>query len=168
MQVHVLAATGVYALLRAAPWHEGERAERLRAARASQPAGSLGGTLLMAVMLCPEVLSSRGTLGTLRARHGGHGTLPGTRLPPEAIRTAVFPDWWGRPSASRDAAGPANFNERTFYAGVVTLLLAWVGLLAPSGWRRKGPVRGARRARARDSAARPGPLLAHDAPARAR
>jgi hypothetical protein len=136
MQVHVLAATGVYALLRAAPWNEGERMERLRAL-AYAAGGLVVGTLLMAVILVPEVRSSRGTIGTA-ARHGGHGALPGSFLPLETIKTVVFPDWWGRPSAVV-IPGPANFNEQTFYAGVVTLLLACVGLLAPGGWRRKGP-----------------------------
>jgi len=136
MQVHVLAATGVYALLRAAPWNEGERVERLRAL-AYAAGGLVVGTLLMAVILVPEVRSSHGTIGTA-ARHGGHGTLPGSFLPLETIKTAVFPDWWGRPSAV-EIPGPANFNERTFYAGGVTLLLACMGLLAPGGWRRKGP-----------------------------
>jgi len=136
MQVHVLAATGVYALLRAVPRNDGERAERLRAL-AYAAGGLVVGTLVMAVILVPEVSSSRGTIGTA-ARHGGQGTLPGTFLPLEAIKTALFPDWWGRPSAI-EISGPANFNERTFYAGVVTLLLACVGLLAPGGWRRKGP-----------------------------
>jgi hypothetical protein len=136
MQVHVLAATGLYALLRTAPWNEGERVERLRAL-AYAAGGLVVGTLAMAVILLPEVRSSRGTIGTA-ARHGGHGTLPGSFLPLETLKTAVFPDWWGRPSAIV-TSGPANFSERTFYAGVVTLLLAWVGLLAPGGWRRKGP-----------------------------
>jgi hypothetical protein len=136
MQVHVLAATGLYALLRTAPWNEGERVERLRAL-AYVGGGLALGTLLMAVILVPEVRSSRDTIG-VAARHGGQGTLPGSFLPLETIKTAVFPDWWGRPSAV-DIGGPANFNERTFYAGVVTFVLACVGLLAPGGWRRKGP-----------------------------
>ncbi|MGN6190234.1 MAG: hypothetical protein ACTHOE_15175 [Conexibacter sp.] len=136
MQVHVLAATGVYVLLRAAPWNEGGREERLRAL-AYAAGGLVVGTLAMAVILVPEVLSSRGTIGTA-ARHGGHGTLPGSVLPLETIKTAVFPDWWGRPSAF-ETMGPANFNERTFYAGTVTFLLACTGLLARGGWRRKGP-----------------------------
>jgi hypothetical protein len=137
MQVHVLTATGLYALLRAAPWRGGaERAARLRAL-AFAGGGLAVGTLLMAAILVPEVLSSRDTIGTV-ARHGGHGTLPGTFLPFETIKTAVFPDWWGRPSAI-EVGGPANYNERTFYAGVVTLALACAGLLAPGGWRRKGP-----------------------------
>jgi len=137
MQVHVLAATALYALLRAAPWRGGaERAPRLRAL-AFAAGGLATGTLLMAAILVPEVLSSRDTIGTA-ARHGGHGTLPGTFLPLEAIKTVVLPDWWGRPSAV-EIPGPANFNERTFYAGVVTLMLAFAGLAAPGGWRRKGP-----------------------------
>jgi hypothetical protein len=136
MQVHALAATGLYALLRTAPWNEGERVERLRSL-AYVGGGLALGTLLMAVILVPEVRSSRDTIG-VAARHGGQGTLPGSHLPLETIKTAVFPDWWGRPSAV-EIPGPANYNERTFYAGVVTFVLACVGLLAPGGWQRKGP-----------------------------
>jgi hypothetical protein len=136
MQVHVMAATGLYALLRAAPWSSDGRPGRLRAL-AFAGGGLAVGTLLMAVILVPEVLSSRDTIGTA-ARRGGHGTLPGTFLPLETIKTVLFPDWWGRANAV-EVSGPANYNERTFYAGSVTFVLACAGLVAPGGWRRKGP-----------------------------
>lgn len=148
MQVHLMAAVGLYALLRAA-FLPGDVAlgERLR------PLGlALGGLVLgaclMGVMLVPEALSSQGTIGTL-ARSHGHGTLPGTQMPLSVLRTVLFPDWWGRPS-SVQVPGPApqlspglfvmvNFNERTLYAGAVGLLLALVGVAAPDRWRRKAP-----------------------------
>jgi hypothetical protein len=138
MQVHILAAAGLYALLRAAPWSgSAPRAERLRALALAY-GGLVAGALLMAVILIPEVLSSRDTIGTA-ARHGGRGTLPGTFLPPGAIKSVLFPDWWGRGGEATEVPGPANYNERTFYAGVVTLLLGCTGLLAPERWRRKAP-----------------------------
>jgi hypothetical protein len=138
MQVHILAIAGLYALLRAAPWSEAmPRPERLRAL-ALAFGGLVAGALLMAVLLIPEALSSRGTIGTI-ARHGGRGTLPGTIMPLEAIKSVIFPDWWGRGGEATEIGGPANYNERTFYAGVVTLLLGLVALLAPERWRRKAP-----------------------------
>jgi Bacterial membrane protein YfhO len=151
MQVHVLAAAGVYAALRAAVLARGTpRGERLRPL--GMAAGALGlGILLMAVMLIPEALSTRGTIGTT-ARDAGTSTLPGTEMPLSVSRTVLFPDWWGRPSGAFEATNPpitqlgaaginvaVNYNERTLYAGAVALLLAFVGLVAPGGWRRKGP-----------------------------
>ncbi len=149
MQVHLLAAAGVYALLRAAfVSPETPVGERLR------PLGfAIGGLalgiLLMSFMLLPEALSSQGTVGTA-ARSHGRGTLPGTQMPFSMIRTVLFPDWWGRPSSYEVPAGPItelaprlfvplNYNERTFYAGTVGVLFALVGVAAAGGWRRKGP-----------------------------
>jgi hypothetical protein len=149
MQVHLLAAAGMYALLRAAFMRRDvARGERLRPLGLAF-GGILLGTLLMGFMLLPEALSSRETIGTA-ARSGGRGTLPGTEMPLTAIRTVLFPDWWGRPSSFEGSAAPIteleggvlvglNYNERTFYAGVVGLLLALVAVVAPGGWRRKGP-----------------------------
>jgi len=148
MQVHVMAAAGMYALLRAAflP-RTTARGERLRPLGLAFGGLALG-ALLMSFMLVPEALSSQGTLGTV-ARSHGQGTLPGTQMPLTVIRTVLFPDWWGRPS-SFEAGGPVtqlapgvlvgvNYNERTLYAGAVGLLLALVGVVAPDRWRSKGP-----------------------------
>jgi len=150
MQVHLVAAAGMYALLRAAFLPGGTAwAERLRPF-AFACGGLALGALAMGVMLVPEALSSHGTIGTI-ARGHGRGTLPGTQMPLTTIRTVLFPDWWGRPSGfEAGRAGPVtqlapgvavlvNYNERTFYAGTVGLLLALVGVAAPGGWRRKGP-----------------------------
>lgn len=148
MQVHLLAAVATYALARAAflP-RETPLGERLRPLGVAA-AGLALGVLLMAAMLLPEALSSRGTIGTA-ARAGGRGTLPGTEMPLTTIRTVLFPDWWGRPSGYEGvgpvtelAPGfpvPVNYNERTFYAGAVGLLLALVGACTGGRWRRKGP-----------------------------
>ncbi len=151
MQVHVVAVTALYALVRGAIVLRDRPAARDEWLR---PLALVGGGLalgmaLMGVMLVPEALSSHGTLGTL-ARQGGHGTIPGSSMPFSASRTVVFPDWWGRPSAlsatdaprtsiSPTAAVEVNYNERTFYAGVVALLLAIVALATRGGWRRKAP-----------------------------
>ncbi len=143
MQVHFLAVTALYALARAAWPGERPPAGRLRALALA--GGALGaGTLLMAFMLIPEARSSHETVGVL-ARKGEN--LAGQRIPFEAIQTVLFPDRWGRPSAfenltdvAHNPFGVVNYNERTFYPGVVALLLACVGLLARGGWSRKGPL----------------------------
>lgn len=152
MQVHLLAATGVYAVLRACvlpgPW-AGSAAVRERLRPLGFAFGGLAlGTMLMGAMLVPEMLSSRGTIGTI-ARSHGRGTLPGTEMPFTTIRTVLFPDWWGDPSGrvvrgpvtslSESLAVEVNYNERTFYPGAVGLLLALVGVAAGGGWRRRGP-----------------------------
>lgn len=143
MQVHLMAITGLYALVRMWLVPELERGDRLR--RFALVVGGLViGILVMAVMLIPEVLSSRDTIGT-RARAGGEGTLPGTIMPFDAIKTVIFPDWWGRPSSvevngSATSAGTlVNYNERTFYGGVVALLFGFVAIVSRGGWRVKGP-----------------------------
>jgi len=148
MQVHLIAAAGMYALLRAAflP-RETELGERLRPLGFAI-GGLVLGSMLMGAMLLPEALSSQGTVGTA-ARSHGRGTLPGTKMPLTTIRTVLFPDWWGRPSGFESkgpitelAQGlriPVNYNERTFYAGAVGLLFALVGIVGGGRWRRKGP-----------------------------
>lgn len=136
-QVHALGAAGLYAVLRVA--FAGEPPAPSRWRRLALAGGGLAaGVALSAVMFLPELLSSHGTLGT-QARAGG-GELPGTHMPLGAILSTLFPDWWGRPSAI-SIQGPefhpqpgvgveVTFNERTFFAGVVTLVLAGVALLA--------------------------------------
>lgn len=143
MQVHLMALTGLYALVRVWLVPDLARADRVR--RLAYALGGLTlGALLMAVMLLPEILSSRDTLGT-QARQGGRGTLPGTIMPFDAIKTVLFPDWWGRPSSielpssAESVSAMVNYNERTFYGGVVALLLGLVALVSPGGWRRKAP-----------------------------
>ena len=136
-QVHALGAAGLYAVLRVALARELPTAARGRRL-ALAGGGLVAGVALAAVMFVPELLSSRDTLGT-QARRGG-GELPGTNMPLGALLSAIFPDWWGRPSALA-IEGPTfspqpgleaevTFNERTFFAGVVTLALAGVALLA--------------------------------------
>jgi hypothetical protein len=142
-QVHVLVAAGLYALLRAALARERAPPERLKALALAL--GGLGvGIGLIGVLLVPEIVSSHGTVGTL-ARKGGQGTLPGLdRMPFGMVRTPLFPDWWGRPSGIETADSPVhsinlNYQERTFYAGAVALVLAAIGLTNRSALRRQAP-----------------------------
>jgi hypothetical protein len=146
-QVHVLVAAGLYALLRAAIGRE--RAPPSRRAQLRPLALALGGlavgVALMGALMLPEILSSHDTVGTL-ARKGGHGTMPGLdHMPFGAIRTPLFPDWWGRPSGFETPGSPlhtgnVNYQERTFYAGVVALLLAAIGFTNRSALRRQAPL----------------------------
>jgi hypothetical protein len=147
-QVHVLVAAGVYALLRTALGRERAPPPEWRA-RLRPLALALGGlavgVALMGVLMIPEILSSHDTVGTL-ARRGGRGTLPGLdHMPFGAIRTPLFPDWWGRPSGFETPGSPlqnanVNYEERTFYAGVVALLLAAIGFTNRSALRRQAPL----------------------------
>jgi hypothetical protein len=142
-QVHVLLAAGLYALLRVALGRERAPPERLRALALALGAFVVGIALVGAIAV-PELLSSRDTVGTL-ARRAGASTLPGLgHMPFGVVRTPLFPDWWGRPSAFETAGSPlhawnVNYEERTFYAGVVALLLACVGLTNRTTLRRQAP-----------------------------
>ena len=142
-QAHVVVAAGLYALLRAGLGRERAPPERWRSAALALGGLTLG-IGLVGAMLIPELLSADGTVGTL-ARKGAQGDLPGLRsMPFGAIRTTVFPDWWGRPSGFEGAGSPANtmglnYEERTFYAGVVALLLAAISLTNRAALRRQAP-----------------------------
>jgi hypothetical protein len=134
-QVHVFAATALYALLRVAV-RPGGRRERL--ARLGLVGGVLAlAALATAVLLLPANRAAAGTVG-IAARRNGSPSYLSSMIPWHALRTALFPDWWGRPS-EHVAAGPSTYRERTFYAGSVALLLAGVALVAPGAWRRKAP-----------------------------
>jgi hypothetical protein len=144
-QVHVLVAAGVYALLRAAFARERAPPERLKTLGLTF-GGLIVGIGLIAVLMIPEIVSSHGTVGTLARRSGqGQASLPGLdRMPFGMIRTPLFPDWWGRPSGFETADSPVhsielNYEERTFYAGVVALVLAAIGLTNRAALRRQLP-----------------------------
>ncbi|HKG39869.1 MAG TPA: hypothetical protein VKB25_12845 [Conexibacter sp.] len=144
-QVHVLVVAGVYALLRAGLARERAPPERLKTLGLTL-GGMVLGIGLIAVMLIPEILSSHGTVGTLARRSGrGEYSLPGLdRMPFGMIRTPLFPDWWGRPSGLETGDSPVhsirlNYQERTFYAGAVALLLAVIGLTNRKALRRQAP-----------------------------
>jgi hypothetical protein len=136
-QVHVLAGTLLYGLVRALTLTDLPFSLRLR--RLGTIVAGLGvGVLLMAVVLIPAELSSAGTMGREVRRNGGGDALIGHILPLSALRTSLFPNWWGRPSEAL-LTGPANYNERTLYAGALTLVLAILALVSPGAWRRKAP-----------------------------
>jgi len=125
--LHVAGVTGLYALLRLLQ-ADVELRERLR--RLGLVAlGGLAGALLAAAVLVPVLrgLSDSAYVASRAPRGSFH-------LPLEALRTMLFPDWWGRPT-TLDQGGPFNYNERTMYTGAVALVLAGIGLLA-TPWRR--------------------------------
>jgi membrane protein YfhO len=134
--VHVGLAAVLYTLVRAGTVADVLARQRLE--RGGLAFGGLAlGVLLVAVLLVPVVEAGRGTIGE-QARIGENPTIPGAELPFGTIRTALFPDWWGRPSAlSMD--GPANYNERTFFAGGVATIFAVIALVSAGAWRRKAP-----------------------------
>jgi hypothetical protein len=143
MQLHVLLAAGLYAVVRVAFTAQSRDGLPALLRPLALAAGGLAlGGLLVGVMLIPEVAASHGTVG-VAARHDGSGALPGSIMPLGVIKSVLFPDWWGRPSATeasfRGIVRIVNYNERTIYAGVVALLLALVALTARDSWRRKGP-----------------------------
>jgi hypothetical protein len=133
-QVHVLAGTLLYAAVRVATTSGVAWGERLRRL-ATLGAGMAVGVLLMAVVLLPGAEAAVGTIGAEARRNGG-STLIGSTLPLDALRAALFPDWWGRPSEAL-ITGPANYNERAVYAGGLALVLAVLALVSPGAWRRK-------------------------------
>ena len=138
-QVHLLAATVLYALARAAVARE-PSGWLTRGARLALVGGGIAVALLTAaVVLLPAELASHDTVGAAARAHGAP-RFAGSRMPFDVARSVLFPDWWGRPSEGVFAGpGPAGYRERTFYAGAAALVLALVALLASGGWRRKGP-----------------------------
>jgi hypothetical protein len=141
-QVHVIAGTALYALVRALAVRERDRRERVRSLALIGGAIAVG-SLLMAVVLLPAQQAAHDTLGEL-ARRDGASTLLETRVPFRTLRTALFPEWWGRSSEhvvdgfTFDGGG-SYFRERAFYAGAITLVLAALALVSGGAWRRKLP-----------------------------
>jgi hypothetical protein len=136
-QLHVLLATVLYALVRVVALR-GELERRDGLVRL----GTLGGAIALgaagaAVVLLPAQQAALDTAGAFARRNGSvefHGSLLGPRM----LRTALFPDWWGRPSEQL-TGGPSRYNERTLYAGTLALVLAGVGVAMRGGWRAKAP-----------------------------
>jgi Bacterial membrane protein YfhO len=94
--------------------------------------GVVLGAALAAFLLIPVAMSIPGTAGVAN-RVGGSGVEPLS-----ALRTLLFPDWWGRPSGV-NLGGPDNYNLRSFYAGAVPLLLATIAITNRCRWRIKLP-----------------------------
>ena len=130
-EVQVMGAAAVYALVRACTLMEPETWARVRRLLAIAAAAILG-AMLMAFLLIPVLKGSSGTIG-VKYREGG-----GFVMPWSALRTVLFPDWWGRPS-EMNYTGPVNYVERTLYAGTITLLFACVSLTVAGNWRHKLP-----------------------------
>jgi hypothetical protein len=136
-QLHVLTAIVLYALARVALVADVERGDRLR--RLGLVGAALGlGTLLAAVVLLPAQQAAIDTAGAA-ARRNGSADFIGSRLSLGALRAALFPDWWGRPSENDYLSGPATYSERALFAGTIPLVLALAALVARDGWRRKAP-----------------------------
>jgi len=135
-QLHVLAAMALYALMRALVSQDVAWRERVRRLGLIGAATVLG-TLLTAVALLPAQMAATDTAGAL-ARSQGSQEFLGAHMSYDILRTALFPEWWGRPSEGFEA-GPALYHERTLYAGVIALVLATVAVVSSSGWKRKLP-----------------------------
>jgi len=136
-QLHVVTAIVLYTLVRtvaSAETSHGDRLRRLGVVLAALAVGSL----LSAVVLLPSQDASRETVGVWTREHRPN-IFPGSRMPPSVLRSALFPDWWGRPEGSELPTAPANFRERTLYAGTIPLVLALLALVTPGAWRRKAP-----------------------------
>jgi Bacterial membrane protein YfhO len=85
--------------------------------------GALLGVAAGAVMLVP--LAQMAAQSSDLARGGGSG------LPDNSLLGVVFPDLWGRPDSTFEGVGPINYAERTFYFGVLPLMLAAGALYRP-------------------------------------
>lgn len=136
-QVHVLLAVTLYALMRAVAVDGRDRAERLRALGLVGGAIALG-TLMLAVVLLPAQEAAHGTFGAALRRNGAP-TLSDSQISMRALRTALFPEWWGRPSEHLEDRA-FKFREGTLYAGTVSLILAALALVSPGRWRVKAPL----------------------------
>jgi uncharacterized membrane protein YvlD (DUF360 family) len=136
-QVHVLAATALYALLRCVLLPAPERTARARSLTLVG-AGVAVGALVMAVVLLPAHEAAKDTLGAAFRRGDIEGQLLEARMPFGSLRTALLPEWWGRTS-EHIRGGGSYFRERTFYAGVIPLALAVLAVASSGSWRRKAP-----------------------------
>lgn len=136
-QLHVVTAIVVYALVRTVASAEARRSNRVRRLGVVIAALTVG-SLLSAVVLLPSQETSRETVGVWAREHHSN-SFPGARMPLGVLRSALFPDWWGRPEGTELPTAPANFRERTLYAGTIPLVLALLALVTPGAWRRKAP-----------------------------
>jgi len=117
-EVHVGVAIAIYASVRLIAI---DRPARVRRLALFAGAVALGVVIDAAVLLPSAMLVDTGS--SVSARVGG-----GITIPFSGARTLLFPDWWGRPDGF-SSRGPAGYNERTLYAGVVALVLATAAVL---------------------------------------
>ncbi len=136
-QLHVVTAIVMYTLVRTIAIAGASRGDRLRRLGVVLAAIAVG-SLLSAVVLLPTQDASQETVGVWIREHHPN-IFPGSRMPPGVLRSALFPDWWGRPEGIELPTAPANFRERTLYAGAIPLVLALLALVTPGAWRRKAP-----------------------------
>lgn len=130
-EVQVAGAAVLYAVLRACTMQGAERKARMRGVLLAAGGMTLG-AMLMAFVVVPVIVGSPETVGKATRAGGGFS------LPFSALRSLLFPGWWGRPSEG-NYLGPVNYVERTTYAGAIGLLLAVLAVSVRSGWRRKLP-----------------------------
>jgi Bacterial membrane protein YfhO len=136
-QLHLLAGTALYALVRTATVTDVSWRDRgLRLGLVC--GGTATALLLAAVVLLPAERASTDTIGALIRQHGAP-SFRSAQMPRGVLRTVLFPDWWGRPGDGAISYGPAAYRERTFYAGAATLVLALIALVSAGRWRRKAP-----------------------------
>jgi hypothetical protein len=133
----VLTAIVAYALVRTVATAGPRRGDRLRRLGLVLAALAVG-SLLAAVVLLPAQETTRETIGVWARKHHSEA-FPGARMPVGVLRSALFPDWWGRPGGNELLGAPANYRERTLYAGAIPLVLALLALVTPGAWRRKAP-----------------------------
>jgi hypothetical protein len=126
--LHVAVATAVYVAVRLVLSDLGTK-ERLRRL-ALVTLGGFAGGLLAAAVLVPILHNF-----TDSAYAQGRSSKGRTHLPLEALRTVLFPDWWGRPTGTQLSGAPGIYSEQTIYAGAAALALAAIGL-ATTSWRR--------------------------------
>jgi hypothetical protein len=128
--VLVMFSAGIYLVVRIAALEGlagGERARRF----GWGVGGLVLGALMSAVVLLPVLEAGLGTPGAKALTDGGF------LLPWSAARTALFPGWWNPFVVGQ---GPVDYVERTFYVGVATVLLGFVGVLSRGHWREKLPL----------------------------
>jgi len=130
-QLHVVTALVVYAIGRCVV--TAQTAWRVLIARLAIVAAALAvGILIGAVVWLPFSYVLPGSHG-VDVRAGGGGVLPLSSL-----ITLVLPDWWGNPTDTLPA-GPANYNERMLYIGLIPLLLLISGAMLTREWRKWAP-----------------------------
>ena len=131
--VQALFLTVLYAVVRLALLPDVGARERTH--RGLLMLGGLGiGVMLSAPELVPTLFNRGGSTGL--AERAGVDQVLGAA----AAKTALFPDWWGRPGGVGGGAAVGNYNERTVFTGVAALVLAAPALAWRERWRAWAPA----------------------------
>ncbi len=128
--IYVGLGAGLYFVVRVIV--DGYRSGDARRRVAAFAGASLLGAGVAAIVLLPFLAELGGSIDST-------ARLRGQVAPRESLITLLFPDWWGRPNEG-SALGPANFNERTFYAGTIMLVLAPLALLRMPRLKQLAPI----------------------------